>query len=63
MSNLCLISHRWYNVKELTVPGSSNLDLSFQGQKFYVKKMKEKCITFCFIKFNAKVSPKSSVEG
>ena len=25
--------------------------------------MKEKCVTFCFIKLNAKVSSKSSGEG
>ena len=30
---------------------------------FCVKKMKEKCVTFCFIKLHAKVSPKSSGEG
>ena len=30
---------------------------------FCVKKMKEQCVTFCFIKLNAKVSPKSSGEG
>ena len=36
ISNLCLISHRWYDVEKLTVPGSSNLNLSFSGaqQKF-----------------------------
>ena len=28
-SNLCLISHRWYDVKKLTVRGSSNLNLHF----------------------------------
>ena len=35
---------------------SSNLNLSFSGvQKkiFFVKKMKEKRVTFCFIKLNA----------
>ena len=30
---------------------------------FRVKKIKEKCVTLCFIKFNAIVSPKSSREG
>ena len=30
---------------------------------FCVKKMKEKCVAFCFIKLNTKVSPKSSREG
>ena len=30
---------------------------------FCVKKMKEKCVTFCFVKLNAKVFPKSSGEG
>ena len=36
ISNLCLTSHRWYDVEKLTVPGSSNLNLSFSGaqQKF-----------------------------
>ena len=64
MSSLCLISHRWYDVEKLTVPGSSNLNLSFSGgqQKVSVKKIKEKCVTFCFIKLNAKVSPKLSGE-
>ena len=28
-----------------------------------VKKVKEKCVTFCFIKSNTKVFPKSSGEG
>ena len=28
-----------------------------------VKRMKEKCFTFCFIKLDAKVSPKPSGEG
>ena len=31
MSNLCLMSHRWYDVEKLTVPGSTNLNLSFSG--------------------------------
>ena len=64
MSNLCLIIHRWYDVEKLTVPGSSNINLSFSRgqQKACVKKMKEKCVTFCFIKLNAKVSPKWSGE-
>ena len=65
MMNLYLISHSWYDVEKLTVPGSSNLNLSFSGarQKVLCKKMKEKCVTFCFIKFNGKIAPKSSVEG
>ena len=29
MINLCLISHCWYDVEELVVPGSSNLNLNF----------------------------------
>ena len=64
MSNLCLISHRWYDAEKHTVPGSSNINLSFSRgqQKACVKKMKEKCVTFCFIKLNAKVSPKLSGE-
>ena len=65
ISNLCLISHRWYGVDKLTVSGSSNLSYVFQGHSKKVlckKKMKEKCVTFYF-KFNAKVSPKSFGEG
>ena len=49
-------SHRWQDVEKLTVPGSCNLNLSFSGvqkKKFFVKKMKEKRVTFCFIKLNA----------
>ena len=60
--NLCLISLRWYNVEKLTVLGSSNLNLSFSGTQQKVKKMKGKCVTFCFITVYAKVSPKSSGE-
>ena len=63
MSNLCLISHYWYNVEKLTVHGSSNLNFKGHSKKFCVKKMKEKWVTFCFIKLNAKASPKSSGEG
>ena len=43
-------------MEKLTVPGSSNLNLSFSGaqkKKIFVKKMKEKCVAFCFIKLNA----------
>ena len=29
MSNLCLMSHHWYDVEKRTVPGSINLNLSF----------------------------------
>ena len=29
----------------------------------YVKKMKEKCASFCFLKLKAKISPTSSWEG
>ena len=31
MSSLCLISHRWCDVEKLTVPDSSNLNLSLSG--------------------------------
>ena len=51
-----LVSHHWWDVEKVTVPGSSNLNLSFSGvqkEKFFVKKMKEKRVTFCFIKLNA----------
>ena len=32
MRNLCLISHRWYDVEKLTVSGGSNLNLSISGE-------------------------------
>ena len=47
-----------YDVEKLTGLGISNLNLIF-----CVKKMKEKCVTFCFIKLNAKISPKSWGKG
>ena len=31
MKKFYLISHRWYDVEKLSVPGSSNLNLSFSG--------------------------------
>ena len=36
MGNVCLKSHRWYDVEKLAIPSSSNLNLSFSGaqQKF-----------------------------
>ena len=40
MSNLCLISHRRYDVDKLKVPGCSNRNLSFSGAQ-----KKEKSIT------------------
>ena len=51
-------------MEKLTVPGSGNLNLSFLAgqQKICVKKIKEKSVTFCFIKLNAKVSPRLSGE-
>ena len=64
MSNLCLISHRWYDVEKRTVPGSSNLNLIFLGahQTFCVKNMKSKFVTFCFIKLNANRFPQDHQE-
>ena len=52
-------------MEKLAVLGSSNLNFRFQGkqQKFCVKKMKDKSVTFCFIKFDAKVSLKSKDKG
>ena len=49
-----LISHRWYDVEKLTVPGSRNLNLSFSEaqKKGFFQKMKEKYVTFCFINLN-----------
>ena len=46
-------------------PGSSNLNLSFlrAQQKFCVNEMKEKCLTFCFLKLKAKVSSNHGGEG
>ena len=48
-----------------TVPGSSNLNLSFSGaqQKFFAREMKEKGVRFCFLKLKGKISPKSSRAG
>ena len=43
-------------MEKLTVPGSSNLNFKFfrgTKKKFFVKRMKEKCVIFCFIKLNA----------
>ena len=50
MSNLCLISHRSYNVEKLTVPGGCNLNLSFSGaqQKVLCSKDERK---MCYILF------------
>ena len=60
-----LISHHWYVLEKRTVPSSSNLNLTFSGhiKRFGVTKIKEKCVTFCFIKLNKNVSSKSSGEG
>ena len=57
--------NRWYDVDKLTMPGSTNLNFSFSGaqQKFCVKEMKEKCVTFCFYKLKAKVSLKLLIVG
>ena len=65
MINLWLISHRWYDVAKLTVPSSSDLNLIFSWsyQKFFVKKMNEKCVIFFIINLSAKVSLKPSGEG
>ena len=61
MSNVCLISHSWCDVEKLTVPGSSDLIQVFQGhsKKFCVRKIKEECVTFCFIKFGPSSSKKN----
>ena len=63
MSNLYLISHQWYDVEKLTVPGSSNLNLFFMGtaKSFVLKRWKKNVLHF-FIKFNEKFSPKSCGE-
>ena len=59
ISNLYLISHQWYHVEKLTVPGSSNLNLFFMGiaKRFVLKRWKKNVLHF-FIKFNEKFSPK-----
>ena len=44
MNNHCLIRHRWNDVEERTVSDSS---------KFCVNDMKEKSVTFCFLKLKA----------
>ena len=52
-------------MEKLTVPGSSNLNLSFSGvhQKVLCEKYERKMCYICFIKLNAKVSSNSSREG
>ena len=54
-----------YDAEKRTVPGSSNLNLSFSGaqQKFFAREMKEKGVRFCFLKLKGKISPKSSRAG
>ena len=51
MSNHCLISHCWYDVEKLTVPGSISLKAQ---HKVFVKEMKGKSVTFCFLKLKVK---------
>ena len=52
-----LVSHRWYDVENLTVPGKFKFKF-FRGTetKFFVKKIKEKCVTFCLILNQIKIS-------
>ena len=47
-------------MEKLTVPGSANLNLSVSEaqQRFCVRQIKEKCVTFYFYKSKAKVSLK-----
>ena len=52
MSNLCLISHRWYDMEKLTVSGSNNLNLSFSGahQKIFIlKRWKKNVLHFILL--------------
>ena len=67
MSNLFLINHRSDNVEKLAVTGSSNLNLNLslsrRQQNVLCLKLKEKCVTFCFILLNAKVSQISLAKG
>ena len=46
----------WRNLQYLAVVIEDN-------KKFCVKKMREKCVTFCSIKLNAKISPIPSGNG
>ena len=63
ISDHCLISHRWYDVVNLTVPGNSNLKVQ-HTTKFCVKEMKQKSATFFFLILKAKeISSKSSGRG
>ena len=44
MSNLCLISHRWYDVEKFTVSGNSNLNFKFftgTAKSFVLKRWKK----------------------
>ena len=52
MSNVCLISHRSYNVEKLAVPGSSNLNLTFSGTQqndFLLKRRKKNVFHFVLL--------------
>ena len=51
MSNQYLTCHCWYDVEELTVPA---VVISWHSTKFCVKDLKDKSITFCFLKLKAK---------
>ena len=50
MSNL--VSHRWYGVEKLAVPGSSNLNLGFSGaqkKSFLLKRWKKNVLHFVLL--------------
>ena len=50
MSNLAI--HRWYDMEKLTVPGSSNISLSFSGaqkQSFLLKRWKKIILHFVLL--------------
>ena len=66
MSNLCLISHPWYDVEKLKVPGGCDLNLSLfrsTSKSFVLKRWKKNVLHFVLLNYIAKVSPKSSGEG
>ena len=52
MKNRRLKSHRLYDMEKLTVPGSSNLNLSFswaQKKKFFLKRCKKNVLPFVLL--------------
>ena len=63
MSNLCLISHRWHDVEKLTVPGSSNLNLSFSGAQQNVLCQKDERKMWYILFYQSKCKGFSKIIG